>query len=190
MTGEETSGPKTDDLLRYLDVATKFRNHEFNIQILRNALFTGSHAVLLACYAGTITNHPPFAALVVAVFGVALSILWWLYYRASLYWARYWEDHCKQINDKLVPLLNAGVDLFAGQPAGQKSKTPLPVAWYGGKPITHWSVHWCLRAVQVACCVLWLVLSIWAATRVWSSCASHRPTQRPPAAEKEIAPSR
>ncbi|HUW57914.1 MAG TPA: hypothetical protein VMZ92_14835 [Planctomycetota bacterium] len=190
MIGEGTRGPKAEDLLKYLDIATKFRNHEFNIQMLRNVVFTGSHAVLLACYAATITNDYPGPALGLALFGGLLSFLWWCYYRGSLYWARYWEYHCRQINDEVVSLLNADVDLFKGHPAGERSKEPPPNVYYAGKEIRHSGVHRWLYAVHAATFVLWLVLAIAAGVSSWHSAGSSQSGSPPRPAEPQTAPSR
>ncbi len=41
MNREEKMEPTSADLLTYFEIAAKFRNNECNIQILRNAIFTG-----------------------------------------------------------------------------------------------------------------------------------------------------
>jgi hypothetical protein len=85
MNAKDEAKSVVTDLLDYLNIAVNFRNHEFNIQMLRNVVFTGTQTVILGCYAATIQRYS-LSALVIALFGIALSIIWWLYYRASLYW--------------------------------------------------------------------------------------------------------
>ncbi|MBN2131930.1 MAG: hypothetical protein JW741_20685 [Sedimentisphaerales bacterium] len=156
--------PSSSDLLAYLDIALKFRNHEFNIQILRNVIFTGSQAVLLACYAATITERP-MCSLAIGAFGIVCSVCWWLYYRASLYWVRFWEYRCKMINDGVVNTLGLeAVDIFKEHPIGSRVKEPLPTIWFGGEPVYPKAVSKIVQSTQVAFFVLWLALAVMAAS--------------------------
>ena len=126
--------------------------------MIRNVVFTGSQAIILVCYIGTI-GEQRLLAFGIALFGIVLSIIWRAYYRASLYWAWFWEYRCRQINDRLVDLLGLDVDLFAGHPAGKYVKEP-PSFMFGGRMITHTEIHRTLKAVPVAFFFLWLVLAI------------------------------
>jgi hypothetical protein len=148
-------------LLGYLNVAANFRNHEFNIQMLRNAVFTGTQAIALACYAAMIQRYS-LSALVIAVFGVALSIIWWRYYRASLYWARFWEWRCREVNDQVVTTLGLDVNIFAEHPIGIDDKPP-PLK-YGRRTIKYLgSMHDILILVPITFGLLWVGLVIIAA---------------------------
>ncbi len=156
--GDETKPePSSSDMLAYLDIAVKFRNHEFNIQILRNAVFTGSHAVLLVSYAAIIADYP-FAGFAIALFGILFSVFWLRYYRASVYWAWYWEQRCRMVNDSVCEKLGLEVNIFESHPAGASQKPP--AFEYGGKQITYIPVHNVLRWTQILFFVLWIVLAV------------------------------
>jgi len=155
--------PTASDLLTYLDIATKFRNHEFNIQIFRNVIFTSAQTVMLACYAATVSKYSS-ASLAIALFGIVLSVFWFLYYRASLYWAWFWERRCRQVNDTVVEKLGLDVNIFAGHPSGSDDKPP-PIR-FAGKTITWIPVHTVLRWTQLAFGVLWLLLVVVACAAV------------------------
>jgi hypothetical protein len=143
--------------MAYLDIATKFRNNEFYIQMLRNMMFTGAQALMLICYTTTLDKHR-IGALATAGFGVILSVLWWLYYRSSLYWAWYWEWRCREVNDKIVDVLDLGVNIFTGHPSGCNEKKPMSFK-FGGRTISeHQPVHRILQTTQIAFCALWLLL--------------------------------
>jgi hypothetical protein len=159
MNTKNETKPDVANLLGYLNIAANFRNHEFNIQMLRNAIFTGTQAITLGCYAATIQRYS-LSALVIAFFGgVVLSIIWWLYYRASLYWARFWECRCREVNDKVVTTLGSGVNIFAEHPAGADEKAP-PIK-FGGRTIKYrGSVRNILMAVPIVFCFLWVGLAI------------------------------
>jgi hypothetical protein len=144
-------------LINFFDITVKLRNHEFNIQMLRNVTFTGTQAVLLACYAAVIIKNTQ-AAFAIAGFGFIFALLWVLYYRASLYWARYWELKCKETYDELKESLSLEVDLFKGHPIGNIENPPDLV--FGGKKIKYRSVHQIIRFTQVAFCVFWLALAL------------------------------
>jgi hypothetical protein len=158
MNAKDEAKSDVTDLLDYLNIAVNFRNHEFNIQMLRNVVFTGTQTVILGCYAATIQRYS-LSALVIALFGIALSIIWWLYYRASLYWAWFWECRCREVNDKVVTTLGSGVNIFAEHPAGADEKAP-PIK-FGGRTIKYRGpVHNILMAVPIVFCFLWVGLAI------------------------------
>jgi len=152
--------PPSSDLLAYLDLAAKFRSHEFNIQIARTVIFTGAQGVLLACYAAAVYRSR-IAATVLATFGVVLTVFWCFYYRASLYWVRYWENRCREVNDLVVRRLGLqDVSIFRGHPAGSdEQKTPPVMKYGGGQPVRYSSVSKIIRAVLVVFPVLWAVLT-------------------------------
>lgn len=147
-------------LLGYLNVAANFRNHEFNIQMLRNAVFTGTQAIALGCYAAVIQRYS-LSALVIAVFGVALSIIWWRYYRASLYWTWFWEWRCRKVNDQVVTTLGLlDVNIFAEHPVGVDVEAPPPFK-FGGRTIKYLgSVQDILMVVPIVFGLLWVGLVI------------------------------
>lgn len=154
--------PDPSSLLGYLNVAANFRNHEFNIQMLRNAVFTGTQGIILGCYAATIQRHA-LSALLIALLGVMLSTIWW-YYRASLYWVRFWECRCREVNDRVVTILALkDMNIFAGHPAGADQTQPPPCK-YGGRTIKHSSVHAVLKVVPIAFWLLYVGLAIAAGT--------------------------
>jgi hypothetical protein len=123
--------PKSGDYIAYLDIAAKFRTHEFNIQVLRNVAFSGGQAILLACYAATISNFQ-FFSLLISAFGILLSILWFFYYRGSMYWAWYWELRCREITDEVIKKINFDLNLFHDHPIGT-DKEPAPLFFAGKK---------------------------------------------------------
>ena len=153
--------PAGSDLLAYLDIATKFRNHALNIQLIRNVIFTGSQTVMLACYATTIDKFPPASA-AIAIFGIILSIVWFFYYRASLYWLRYWEYRCKQVNDSVVGKLKLdNVNIFRGHPIGLEKVDPdPPIIFFDGKFFERYSIHDIIYGMPVIFCILWLILVV------------------------------
>jgi hypothetical protein len=149
--------PTSDDLMSYLGVAVNFRNHELNIQLLRNVVYTGAQGVFLIAYARTL-GASPVCNLGIGVFGLTLSILWCLYYRASVYWVRYWEAQCRKVNDYVVSALGIGVNIFDDHHANTTEK-PKP-CMYAGKTITYFPVHKTLRFTQLGFCLLWIFLFI------------------------------
>ncbi|TKJ41797.1 hypothetical protein CEE37_04305 [candidate division LCP-89 bacterium B3_LCP] len=144
-------------LMSYLDIATKFRNHEFNIQMLRNVVFTGVQTVLLACYAATIGKHTE-SSLAIACFGILMSSIWFFYYRSSLYWGRYWEFRCRQVNDKAVKELGLGINIFKGHPVGKK-QNKIPSIMHGGRIYKPRDVHGVLLSVPIFSGFLWIILA-------------------------------
>lgn len=157
----EENEPDSSDLLGYLDIATKFRNHALNIQLIRNVIFTGSQTVMLACYASTISKVAQASA-AVAFVGIILSILWFYYYRASLYWVRYWEYRCKEVNDCVVKQLKLdNVDIFGGHPIGSKTDNPnLPTIRFDGKELKRSSIHGIIYWMPIIFGTLWLILVV------------------------------
>ncbi|MBU0691149.1 hypothetical protein KKH18_04965 [bacterium] len=146
------------DLLAHLDIAAKFRNHEFNIQFTRNVVFTGSQAVMLACYAATITGFP-WSSLVLAVIGIFFASLGYRYYRAGLYWARFWENRCRQVYDSVANELKFDVNIFEGHPSGQAEFVSRPVIKYAGKSVSWGSVHNLISYTQILFLVMWIFLA-------------------------------
>ena len=73
MENESERQPSTNELFSYFQTAVTFRHHEFNIQMLRNVIFTGTQAVLLAVYAAILENVGLCAA-IVAAFGLGFTI--------------------------------------------------------------------------------------------------------------------
>jgi hypothetical protein len=167
MENKKKFEPTKSDLLTYLDIATKFRNHEFNIQMLRNMIFTGFQAVMIVCYTATVDTYP-LASLAIALFGITLSALWFLYYGASIYWVRFWEHRCRCVNDNIVEKLGLDVNIFAGHPIGEEDNKPPPPIKYAGKTITWISIHKVIRWTQLVLCLLWmfLIVAAYVATKI------------------------
>ena len=143
-------------LASYLSTAAGFRTHEFNIQFIRYAVFTGTQAVFLACYSASI-EKVPLASGVIAVFGATLTVLSWQYYCASLYWSEYWEQRCKEINDHLITATDLPVDLFAGHLVVKDGESIVPIAGMKVKPK---AVYKTLKNVQIMFGVLWVALIV------------------------------
>lgn len=158
MTASNGEKAKPEDLLKYLEIATQFRNHEFNIQILRMAVFSGSLAVLLVCYAATL-NKCNWCSAGIAFFGAALTVLWTLYYRASLYWTWFWEFRCRQVNDHVVAKLDLEVNIFERHPIGAHNKNQ-PAIIMRGKELKYKDVPYIIICAQALFCILWLMLGI------------------------------
>jgi len=142
--------------LRYLEIASRFRQHEFAMQMLRNAVFTGFQAVLLGSYAATIAKTQ-LAGAAIAGFGVALAALWWFAFRGSLYWCRFWEVRCREINDYVLTLSSIEANLFEGHPAGASGSKP-PTVRYNGRRVRYTSSQKALKLVPLAFAFLWLAL--------------------------------
>lgn len=149
----------TDDLLSYLGTATAFRNHEFNIQMLRNVVFTGTQAILLAVYAATI-DKVNLCAAIVAGFGMGLAMFWRSYYQASLYWVRFWESRCRDVNDLVVSRLGISqVDIFRDHPANNEHPH-VPDVLYRGYRLQYVSVSKVVRKTMAVFPVLWAALVV------------------------------
>lgn len=156
MTIEEKQNPELYSLLAsYLSTAAGFRTHEFNIQFIRYAVFTGTQAVFLACYTASI-EKVPLASGVIAVFGATLALLSWQYYSASLYWSGYWELRCKEINDHLITATDLPVDLFAGH----LIEDGAPVVTIAGMKIKPTAVYKTIKKVQIMFGALWVALIV------------------------------
>ncbi len=123
MVQQKKTKPDTNGLFRYLEIATKFRNQELNVQLFRNAIFTGLHTILFACYAALVSKHN-ISAVAITVFGIILSVLGYFYYRAATYWVRFWEQRCRDINDMVREKVDLKVDLFAGHQVGKDERHP------------------------------------------------------------------
>lgn len=153
MNEQDNTNLSPRDLLMYLDIAVKFRNHESNIQLLRNAIFTGLQAFLLACY-GALVSGNVVAAFFVAFFGLILSVLWFRYYSASVYWYRFWEQRCNQINDYVKSEIPLKVGLFDGHPVNDAVKEA-PEIFYGKSTIRYHSIHAILKILLIMVLGLW-----------------------------------
>ena len=135
------SNPDTDSsdmvatLRDYLQVAASFRNHEFQIQMIRNVAFSAFQIALFTVFAVAPQDSPSALALLVTVLGGAVSLLWRSYFLASRYWIQFWELRCREINDELVHVAGLNVDLFKGHPIGSE-ETPSPVT-HGGRTLSY-----------------------------------------------------
>jgi hypothetical protein len=143
------------ELLTYLDIATKYRNHEFNIQMVRNAIYTGFNIVLITVYANNVRKED-YLFLLVALFGISFTILWYIYYKSSQYWTWYWEEKCRKINDYIVSSFQIyNIDLFQNHLVGKNIKHP-PAFIYGGKKIKYIGVHKIIKITQILFLILWI----------------------------------
>jgi hypothetical protein len=158
MSNTEKVNIKAEDLRTYLDIATRFRNHEFNIQMLRNAVFTGMQAILLAGFATAADKHFVVSCSISA-FGIFFTVIWWLYYRSSLYWAWFWEIRCFEVNDAFLKNSEIDVNIFAEHPANSDKKQP-PDLKFGGKTIKYTRVHNFMQLIQIGLGILWIVIFV------------------------------
>lgn len=147
-----------DILLRYLDIATKFRNHEFNIQMIRNFIFTGAEAGLFGSLIATNTQNI-FIPFFISLFGILLTMLWYYYYRGAKFWAWYWEWRCRQVNDLVVDKLKIDVNIFKNHPSGSTDKN-IPSFFYFGKNIKHVQVHKVIQLTQLLFVLVWFAMTL------------------------------
>ncbi len=112
------------------------------------------------CYAATVKQQP-LCSLAIALFGIISSVFWFFYYRASIYWIWFWENRCREVNDKIVSLFGFPFDIFAGHPVGSDER-PAPLK-FAGRRISWIPVHSVLRLAQLIFCFMWIILLITAA---------------------------
>ncbi|MCX2718763.1 RipA family octameric membrane protein [Lentiprolixibacter aurantiacus] len=158
MAKKKSNNNETENLRAYLDVGIRLRNNELNIQMIRNAIFTGVQVVLVGSFIA-FKDLTLILELIISAFGILISISWILYYKSSLFWVRYWEERTSKVNDAFLELAEIDVNLFNKHPASGSYEEPLSVE-YGGKTLEYSSVHSPIKIAQIGFLVLWFTIFI------------------------------
>ena len=91
-----------DRILEYLKIAASLREHEFNIQVKRNAMYISANAGLIVFLGFILKGEFYVLGAWITFLGIILSIFWDGYIKKSTNWVHFWERSFYRANNSYL----------------------------------------------------------------------------------------